>query len=211
MLARGIEGYRTLSALMARAHLAGTEKGEPRYSRTAIFEALATSDLLVLTGCRKSAVQKAAREALADGDLERAAVAVAEALDSLLAAAGERNVVVELPVSGDPLEGELHDALAQGARLTREKHGLTSQQLPVVATTNAHYARPEDKRLADVHVALRASMDLSEADPYLPAGLAHLRSGSEMHALLGRYPEAITESVRLAVVGHDVVDAGVEA
>lgn len=198
MLARGIEGYRTLSALMARAHLAGTEKGEPRYSRTAIFEALATSDLLVLTGCRKSAVQKAAREALADGDLERAAVAVAEALDSLLAAAGERNVVVELPVSGDPLEGELHDALAQGARLTREKHGLTSQQLPVVATTNAHYARPEDKRLADVHVALRASMDLSEADPYLPAGLAHLRSGSEMHALLGRYPEAITESVRLA-------------
>lgn len=198
VLARGIDGYRELSALMARAHLAGGEKGKPRYRRREIVDAFRSGNLLALTGCRKSPVPAAARAQLATGNIEQAAFAAARALSALVDAAGAKNVAVELPVSGDPCESELHDALAQAARIVREERGLSVAELPVVASTNAHYARPEQKRLADVHAALRASVDLSEIDGYLPSGLAHLRSGAEMHALVPRYPQAIGESVRLA-------------
>src|SRR5699024_6075340 len=84
-----------------------------------------------------------------------------------------------------------------GARLARESHGLDAISLPLVATTNAHYARPADRRLADTHAALRAGVPLTEADPYLSSRPAHLRSGEEMTQLLPRDPGAIAQAARL--------------
>src|SRR5699024_4243058 len=75
--------------------------------------------------------------------------------------------------------------------------GLDAISLPLVATTNAHYARPADRRLADTHAALRAGVPLAEADPYLGSRPAHLRSGEEMMQLLPRYPGAIAQAARL--------------
>lgn len=197
VLARGAQGYRVLSALIARAHLAGGTKGEPRYSRAAVREALSSGHVLVLTGCRKSAVHKAVRAAGESGDSHAAALAAAREIRNLVVHAGAGNVAVELTVGADPREAEIHEALVQGARIVREDLSLSTHDLPLVATTNAHYARPEHKRLADVHAALRAGLDLSQADSFLPAGLAHLRAGYEVQQLLPHYPEALTNAARL--------------
>src|SRR5699024_9713660 len=114
---------------------------------------------------------------LARGDLEAAAHAAAEAIARLLDLFGHGNVAVELIAGGGGADDELHDALAQGARLVRESHGLDETTLPLVGTTTAHYAAP--------------------ADPYLSSRPAHLRSGEEMVHLLARYPQAISAAVRM--------------
>ena len=211
LLARGVAGYRRLSSLIARAHLAGPGKGTPLYSAAGVVEALTSGDIVVLTGCRKSSFTQELLALLPQGDLEQSAYAAARGIEAALRATGTLEaagtpardggaprVIVELPLTGDSLESELHDALVQGARIVREEHGLSEAELPVALTSNAHYARPEHKHLADVHAALRARRSLADADPFLPSRLAHLRSGAELAQLVPRYPRAITTAAHLS-------------
>ncbi|MGY5764526.1 error-prone DNA polymerase [Brachybacterium sp. DNPG3] len=197
VLVRDDEGYRSLSAAIARAHLEGRTKGTPRYRLSELSRLAREGRWQILTGCRKGAVPRAAAAALATGDLEGAALAAATEIARLLDLFGEGNVAVELIVGGGAEADELHDALVQGARLVREERGLDETVLPVVATTNAHGARPADKRLADAHAALRAGVPLEEADPHLSSRPCHLRSGEEMLQLLPRYPRAVAEAARI--------------
>ncbi|MGO2821926.1 MAG: error-prone DNA polymerase [Brachybacterium tyrofermentans] len=197
VLVRDTDGYRQLSAAIARAHLDSGEKAVPRYRLAELSRLAREGRWQILTGCRKGSVTRAAAAHLADGDLEAAAHAAAGAITRLLELFGAGNVAVELVAGGGGEADELHDALAQGARLVREDHGLDEISLPLVATTNAHYARPADKRLADTHAALRAGVPLVDADPYLSSRPAHLRSGEEMAELLPRYPAAIAAAARL--------------
>ncbi|MFC7457964.1 error-prone DNA polymerase [Brachybacterium sp. GCM10030267] len=197
VLVRDTDGYRQLSAAIARAHLDSGEKGTPRYRLAELSRAAREGHWQILTGCRKGSVTRAVAPHLEVGDLEGAAQAAAEAIARLLELFGAGNVAVELVAGGGGAADELHDALAQGARLVRESHGLDEISLPLVATTNAHYARPVDKHVADTHAALRAGVPLAEADPYLSSRPAHLRSGEEMVQLLPRYPRAISAAARL--------------
>jgi error-prone DNA polymerase len=197
VLVRDADGYRQLSAAIARAHLDSGQKAAPRYRLAELSRLAREGHWLILTGCRKGAATRAAAAHLEAGDLEAAAHAAAEAIARLLELFGPGNVAVELVAGGGGETDELHDALAQGARLVRESHGLDAISLPLVATANAHYARPADKRLADTHAALRAGVPLSQADPHLSSRPAHLRSGEEMAQLLPRYPGAIAQAARL--------------
>ena len=197
VLVRDEAGYRQLSAAIARAHLDSGQKAAPHYRLAELSHLAREEHWLILTGCRKGGVTRAVTPHLEAGDLEAAAHAAAEAIARLVELFGLGNVAVELVVGGGGEADELHDALAQGARLVRESHGLDAISLPLVATTNAHYARPADKRLADTHAALRAGVPLAQADPYLASRPAHLRSGEEMAQLLPRYPGAIAQAARL--------------
>ena len=197
VLVRDETGYRQLSTTIARAHLDSGEKGMPRYRLDDLSATARDGHWLILTGCRKGAVARALAPHLETGDLEAAAEAAAAQITRLLDLYGTGNVAVELPVATGPLSDEHADALAQAARLVRERRDLDTITLPVLATTNAHYAHPGHKRLADVHSALRAGVALEDADPYLSARPAHLRSGEEMTRLLPRYPQAIAEAARI--------------
>src|SRR5690606_12138213 len=115
-LARGPQGYRSLSRAIAEAHLATGEKGRTDY-RLAELAAAADDQWLVLTGCRKGAV----RRALATGGRDAARAA----LDELVAHFGRHNVAVEITATGDPLDSARNDALAALA---------ADAGLPLVAT-----------------------------------------------------------------------------
>ncbi len=182
VLVRGQEGYRRLSRQITHAQLAGGEKGRPVYDLDMLAGA-ADGHWLVLTGCRKGAVRRALRRAGPDG-------ALAE-VRTLVDRFGADNVAVELTRHLVPTDDEDNDALAGiAARL----------DLPVVATTAAHYADPRAARLGAAVAAVRARRSLAEADPYLPAGpSAHLRSGVEMARLFARYPQAVSTA---AVLGE---------
>ncbi|OBB96257.1 error-prone DNA polymerase [Mycobacterium sp. 852002-30065_SCH5024008] len=179
VLARGPEGYRRLSRQLAAAHLAGGEKGKPRYDLDALTEA-AGGHWHILTGCRKGHV----RQALSQGP-DAAGRALADLVDRF----GADRVSIELTHHGHPLDDERNAALAALA----PRFGVG-----VVATTGAHFAGPSRRRLAMAMGAIRARQSLDAAAGWLaPLGGSHLRSGEEMARLFGQRPEAVTAAAEL--------------
>jgi error-prone DNA polymerase len=180
VLARGTEGYRRLSRQLAAAHLAGGEKGKPRYDYDALTEA-AGGHWHILTGCRKGHV----RQALSDGGPEAAAKALAGLVDRF----GRDRVSIELTHHGHPLDDERNAALVELA----PRFGVG-----VVATTAAHFAEPSRGRLAMALGAIRARNSLDDAAGWLaPLGGSHLRSGAEMARLFSQCPEVVTAAAEL--------------
>ncbi|MCA5893505.1 error-prone DNA polymerase [Isoptericola sp. NEAU-Y5] len=183
VLARGAQGYRNLSRAIATAHLEAGVKGKARYDLDALG-AEAAGEWLVLTGCRKGAVRRAL---VAPGGGRGAA---RRELDRLTDAFGRDNVAVEVTATGDPRDADLHAALAELADGAR---------LPLVATTNAHYARPRDADLGAALAAVRARASLDAMDGWLPGGpTAHLRSAAEMLALHRAHPQSVGTAAALA-------------
>ncbi|OBI11256.1 error-prone DNA polymerase [Mycobacterium sp. E2327] len=180
VLARGPEGYRRLSRQLAAAHLAGGEKGKPRYDIDALTEA-AGGHWHILTGCRKGHV----RQALYQGGPDAAERALADLVDRF----GAHRVSVELTRHGHPLDDERNAALAGIA----PRFGVG-----VVATTAAHFADPSRGRLAMAMGAIRARESLDSAAGWLaPLGGSHLRSGDEMARLFAWRPDAVTAAAEL--------------
>ncbi len=180
VLARGPEGYRRLSRQLAAAHLAGGEKGKPRYDFDALTEA-AGGHWHILTGCRKGHV----RQALSDGGPDAAERALADLVDRF----GAGRVSIELTHHGQPLDDERNAVLA----------GLAPRfGVGVVATTGAHFAHPARSRLAMAMGAIRARQSLDSAAGWLaPLGGSHLRSGEEMARLFAQRPEVVTAAAEL--------------
>ena len=180
VLARGPEGYRRLSRQLAAAHLAGGEKGKPRYDFDALTEA-AGGHWHILTGCRKGHV----RQALSSGGPEAAEAALAALVDRF----GADRVSVELTHHGHPRDDETNAVLAALA----PRFGLG-----MVATTAAHFAEPARGRLAMAMGAIRARNSMDDAAGWLaPLGGSHLRSGEEMARLFAHCPEVVTAAADL--------------
>jgi error-prone DNA polymerase len=182
LLARDLEGYRSLSKAIGNSHLRGAGKGRPVYDLEDLA-ARAAGRWAVLTGCRKGLVRRA---------LDAAGPASAGAeLDRLRALFGPGNVYVELTDHDLPGDDARNDALARLA----DRH-----RAPTIATNNVHYASPADWRTATALAALRARRTLDEMRGWLPGGpTAHLRSGEEMAARFARFPAILDRTVQLAL------------
>lgn len=196
VLARGPAGYSRLSHAIGMAHLAAGEKGLAHYT---LEDLAATGDgqFLVLTGCRKGTVRRAltgvgvpGANALTGAITSQGFAAATRELDQLTALFGRDNVAVEITDSGDPFDSDRNNALADLA---------FDASLPLVATSNAHYATPRDADLAGALAAVRARSSLDDMDGWLPGGAGgHLRSAAEMMHRHRRHPQAVTTAARLA-------------
>lgn len=197
VLARGASGYARLSRAIGMAHLATGEKGLAHYTLESLAEAGA-GEFLVLTGCRKGSVRRAlagigvpgvGADSHARGVTREGVAAARRELDNLTALFGRDNVAVEITDTGQPHDSEVADALADLA---------FDAGLPLVATTNAHYATPRDADLASALAAVRARSSLDDMDGWLPGSPgAHLRSAAEMLWRHRRHPQAVTTASRL--------------
>ncbi|MEV6225265.1 error-prone DNA polymerase [Nocardia fluminea] len=187
VLARGQEGYRRLSREMATAHMAAGEKGVLRYDLDTLAAA-AGGHWHILTGCRKGHLRSALEHDLRDGDvrLPKAEAALRELIERF----GEDRVSVELTHHGIATDDERNALLiALADRL----------DVPVLATTGAHFASPTQRRRAMALAAIRARSSLDEMAGWLaPTGGAHLRSGAEMAYLFAEHPHAVANAVALA-------------
>ncbi len=182
ILARGGEGYRRLSRVIADAHMRGGEKGLLRYSADTITDYAADGHWLVLTGCRKGAV----RRALDRGGRSAADTVLGEQIERF----GAGGLAVELSPGPGP-DGDERNAIL--ASLAAE-HGV-----PTVATTGAHFAGPSTGRLATAMAAIRARTDIATISGWLPGvGGAHLRNGDEMLRLMPTHRDAIDNAVAFA-------------
>ncbi|MGK2882719.1 MAG: error-prone DNA polymerase, partial [Mycobacterium sp.] len=172
--------YRRLSRELAKAHLAGGEKGKLQYDYDALTDA-AGGHWHILTGCRKGHV----RQALSTGGPEAAEKALQDLVDRF----GKNRVSVELTHHGHPLDDERNAVLADLA----PRFGLTT-----IATTGAHFAEPKRSRLAMAMGAVRARQSLDEGAGWLaPLGGSHLRSGDEMAQLFDQHPDAVRNAAAL--------------
>ncbi|HVX69692.1 MAG TPA: error-prone DNA polymerase [Mycobacteriales bacterium] len=185
VLARDPEGYSRLCRAMSTAQLRGGAKGHPVYDLDELT-GLGGGHWLVLTGCRKGSV----RAALESGQYGTFGVdAARSALDELVARFGHDNVAVELSFARDPLADERYDVLTMLA---------DEADLPVVATTAAHYHGSVRRPLATAMAAVRARRSLDEIDGWLPAWAdAHLRSGAELVTRFARWPGVVETAARI--------------
>ena len=181
LLARGADGYRSLSRAIGTARLRGGGKGRAVYELEELAAA-AAGRWTVLTGCRKGLVPRALAEGGAD--------AAGRELDRLRALFGRENVAVELVDHDLPQDDARNDALASLAARHR---------VPTIVTNQVHYARPDGFLTACTLAALRARRTLDEIDGWLPPGpTAHLRSGAEMAERFARFPGVLGRTVELA-------------
>lgn len=184
VLARGARGYHRLAAALTEAQLAGGQKGRPLYSETDIQQL--SGDVVVLTGCRKSLVRRALEPRRGVFDVDAAAASIQRLQHTF----GSDAVYVELFHHGDPLDDDRNSALAEAA---------ARAEAPLVATSNAHYATPQEFPLAQAVAAVRARRSLDEAESWLPAApAAHLHSGTEMRARFGHFAGAVENTLAVA-------------
>lgn len=181
LLARDVDGYRSLSKAIGDAHLKGAGKGRAVYDLEELA-GRARGQWAVLTGCRKGLVPSA----LARGGEQ----AAGRELDRLRALFGADNVFVELIDHDMPGDDARNNALAELAKRNRAL---------IIASNNVHYATPGEFPTANALAALRARRTLDEIDGWLPAGpTAHLRSGEEMAERFARFPGILERTVELA-------------
>lgn len=140
------EGYRNLSRLITKAHLAGS-KGNPVLSYAALPGA--TEGLICLSGCRRGKVAGL----LARGEKE-GALTTAGGLRELF---GKDNVFIELQNHLTPEDKRLSLQLAHIA----ERLGLKT-----VVSNNAHYATRDDHVLHDVLTCMRNKVTLDRSAPF---------------------------------------------
>ena len=170
LLARSQVGWRSLCRLVSRANMAGT-KGVPRFSQALLAEH--TEGLVALSGCRDGELVRRLRT----GD-RAGARAVAERYATLFGR-GDGTAT-----SGFFIELS-HHLLPDDDWLVAEAAALAEATgLPVVVTNDVHYARPEDRELADVLTAIRHGRSLDTlGDLRRPDGESYLKSGAELAAL----------------------------
>jgi len=188
LLVESPAGYSNLSRLLTAAH-APDPKGPwpttpderaPRLDPTLLPEH--AEGLILLTGCPQGRLSR-----LVDAGDAAAAEAL---LQDYIAWFGRKSLYVELQ----------HNRVYGSAPRIAKLAGLAERlRLPIVATGNVHYHRPERHRLQDVLVAIqhRSSLDATHRQRR-PNAEFHLRSAAEMAHLFARYPQAVRESIRLA-------------
>ncbi len=179
LLAGSPDGYRALSEFVTRAQLRG-EKDRPLYSWSDLAALGERGDVVVLSGCRRGAVPRAA----ARGDL---AGAMTEA-GRLREIFGPR-FHLELWHHGMPEDDPRNDLVWEVSRRLR---------IPAVATNQVHHADRADADLAEVLAAVAGRRHLEAADGFRPAtDERYLKTPAEMAARFVRYPGAVERAAEL--------------
>jgi error-prone DNA polymerase len=187
VLARGEEGYHTLSRALTEAHLSSGEKGIIRCDLDTLAS-IGRGQWMVLTGCRKGSVRTPLAPHRSPSRVEQDLSE--KALLSLVERFGDDSVVVELFDHQHPLDSVHNEFLASLAA----RHGL-----PTVVTGLVHYATPGEADLAQAMAAVRARTSVEALHPWLPSSPgAYLRSGSEQLRRFPQHPDAVTRSAEIA-------------
>ncbi len=178
VLAQNEEGWRNLLVLVNRAHTEGFY-----YKPRVDFELLAhhSGGLIALSSCESGEVQKL----LLQGRSKEAREAAAR-----LSQIFPGRFYVEL---------QDHN-LERGRQLIRAQLALARELgLPVVATADVHFIRPEDAEPHQVLINIQAGKKLSDPDARSFEGTDyHFLSPQEMAAKFREIPAALENTVRIA-------------
>jgi error-prone DNA polymerase len=179
LLAQGVDGYRSLSKLITSYRCSSEDRRNPLCPLPTLLEH--ARGLICLTG------------AIPFGYLPRLVLSgrggeAKRFLESLREAFGPQGLYVEL--SDDRCAGSRR-------RLGRVARFAEGSGVPVLATNEVAYLRPEDHRLHDVLVAASNLSSLPGPD-YRPTDQLWLKPAAKMEGLFGDYPEALRNAAAVA-------------
>ncbi len=179
LLCQNQKGYRLLCQLLTRAYVEGQHSGRPCLSRSWLVGSM--DGLIALSGAQ-------------DGDIGQTLLAgnitQAEQLAHEYASLFPGRFYVELQRTGQPYQEDyVHAAVDLATRVG----------LPVVATNNVVFLKPDEFDAHEVRVCIQEGRILT--DPRRPRRYTaeqYLRSPAEMAELFADIPEALANTVEIA-------------
>ena len=171
LLAQNNVGYQNICQLLTAAFQIDRKQPIVSWEKLAAYH----QGLLVLTGCRRSAIWQALlcnQHQLALKHLKR-----------LIAIFGKENIYLEMINTFLPKTGPVLKAIAQLSEYTK---------VPMVATNNVHYLEKADFGLYDLLVCTRTQTQLADIHPERPLNAEnYFASPREMEHRFQQYPQAI--------------------
>ncbi len=191
LLARNDTGYRNLIKLVSASHLEGFYY-RPRIDRELL--AAHAEGLICLSACLGGEVP----QAIVRGDMD-AAEAIARQHAEIF---GHDNYFLELQDHGIPEEDVVRAGLVEIARRTG---------LPLVATNDSHYIKPEDAEAHDILLCLQTGARLEDEKRFRLSGPDYyLASTQQMRERFAEYGEAVSNTVAIAARCHVEIPLGAE-
>jgi len=179
LLVRNETGYYNLIKLVSLGYLEGFYY-KPRIDKEILSEY--SAGLIGLSGCLKGEVNWH----LLRDDFE-AAMAAASSYQEVL---GQKNFYLELMRNGLPEQERILPRIIELSR---------TLDIPVVATNDCHYLKPEDALAQDTLLCIQTGKRLKDRDRLrLHPGGFYFRSGAEMEAIFSDLPDAIKSSREIA-------------
>ncbi|MEO0080142.1 MAG: DNA polymerase III subunit alpha, partial [candidate division WOR-3 bacterium] len=179
LLCQDEQGYRNLMRLVSYAWLEGFYY-HPRIDKELLAQF--SQGLIGLSGCLKGEVNYYLRR----GDTERAMKAAASYQEIL----GPGNFYLEVMRAGWAEQESIIPAVIElGATL----------DIPIVATNDCHYCRPEDARAHDALVCIQTGKRLKDQNRLrMSSTQLFFRSGAEMARIFHDLPEAVQRTAEVA-------------
>jgi DNA polymerase III subunit alpha len=178
LLAMDRTGYKNLLLLTTEAHLNGYYY-KPRIDKQLLVEH--SDGLIALSGCPSGEVARGLRNSNPDG-----ARKAAEFFKELFPG----RFYLEVQEHGIP---EMAGLTAHLVQLGREL------DLPLVATNDVHYLKPQDAEVQDILVCIQTNTTIDDAKRFRMNGNSYyFKSGDEMAALFPDLPEALKNTRAVA-------------
>ncbi|HTZ17678.1 MAG TPA: DNA polymerase III subunit alpha [Dissulfurispiraceae bacterium] len=179
LLARDLNGYRNLTAMVAKAYLEGFYY-KPRIDKDLLEQY--SGGLIGLSACLKGEVAYC----LQNGNIDRARE-VALRYKNLL---GPGNFYLEIQSNGLPEQERVNGMLIE---LSQELH------IPLVATNDCHYLRKDDARAHDILLCIQTGKTVKdEKRMRFSTDELYFKSPDEMKRAFAAVPEAIQNTVGIA-------------
>lgn len=179
LLAKNLEGYRNLIKITSAAHLDGYYY-RPRIDRD--FLSRHSRGLIATTACLASETSRYI--------LEKQFEKLDETVNEYREIFGRDNYYLEL---------QDHPAIAEQQVVNQHlKQLAVKHKLPLIATNDTHYVRPEDHDTHDLLVCIQTGKLISDKDRLLYTGDFSLKEPSQMGAAFSDVPEAINNTVKIA-------------
>jgi DNA polymerase-3 subunit alpha len=180
LLAQNLEGYQNLVRLTSKAYTEGFYY-KPRIDKELLAEH--SKGIIALSACM-SGVPSAM---LAREKFDEAAAAAIEFEEIL----GKGNYFLEIQEHGLEAQDRIRKPLVELSKRTG---------VPLVATNDAHYLRPEDARAHDILLCIGSGKTVNDTNRLrYPSPNFYVRSPEEMWRIFGdELPDALTRTVEIA-------------
>ncbi len=190
LLAKNETGYKNLIELVSASNLEGYYY-KPRIDKEILRKH--SEGLIGLSACLGGELARK----VSNNDFEGAEKAAKEYEEIF----GKGNFFIEIMYHPNI---ENFQKVQEGLVAVAKKTGI-----PLVATQDVHYAKPEDSEAQDVLVAIQRNQSLADTNrsAYINEDFS-FRSGEEMEKLFKDYPEAITNTAKVAEMCNIKLELG---
>lgn len=199
LLAKNTEGYKNLLKIVSSGYVGEHLKDVPVVSSD---ELLKHGDhLIALSACMRGELGFLTRGLRRTSQSQGLSIEEALAKDSLLAEAlsdhcelmvnafGQGNYYVELIDNNIPAQKRVLPDLIQMAKYLN---------LPLIASADAHYIKPDFATTHALAIAIKNGITLNDIRERQQDACFHLRTDAEMEALFGQWPEALSNTLKVA-------------